>query len=108
VTTSRFLAEHGTRAFELKPGSIVQAAVSDLKLRARKTPGEGVDRDPELQGRQYAFVGKHVRRAKTPAELIQLALDHPEAGVTSGKINTKLIYREAKLLQAALAMAAGA
>jgi rhodanese-related sulfurtransferase len=93
------LQRHGTVAFKLKPGSIVTAAEQDLRIRQNKKA------DIDEPGRPYAFVCAHVRKAKNAAELIELALAHPEKGVDSGKYNTRLIYGDPDLLRAALSLA---
>lgn len=96
------LHDHGTRAFDLKPGSIVSAALADLRNRDRKKSGE-VDR-----AAPYAFHRVHVRKAKTAAELLAVAIADRERGETSRKINTRRIYSDAETLAQAQAQAQGA
>jgi len=93
------LLDHGTKAFDLPPSAIVATAAADLRLRQRKAE------DDELHAAPYAFHRAHVRKAATPAELIELALKQPSKGAESAKINTRRIYSDEELLRAALAAA---
>lgn len=53
----------------------------------------------------YAFVYRHVRKAKTEANLLRLALTEPNLGLESTKVNTREIYGDQALLMAALSLA---
>lgn len=91
------LNDHGTRAFELKPGSLISAAVADIRNRDRKQTGEVEKAAP------YAFHRLHVRKAKSPAELLSLALKDRERGEKSRKLNTRRIYANSETLAQAQA-----
>lgn len=79
----------------LKPQNIVQAAEADLKRAARNVErafAEQAGYEP------YAFHRKHVRRAGTANELLLLALMDPTIAEKTVKPNTRMIYRDARLL----------
>lgn len=99
MTTSAFLEKHGTKAFRLPPSAILSAAKSDLALRKRKVM------DKCEPGLQYAFIARHVRKAECPADLLEWALKERDRGLSSSKINTRLIYGDEDLLHQALARA---
>lgn len=103
---NRILQTHGTKLMELKPSSIWQAAMADLKRRERN---KNVVGDYE----RYAFHRDHVERAETANDLIRAAIKDIEdaeaaevpviaKGRKSGKANTRLIYSNVELLKAAL------
>jgi hypothetical protein len=94
---SQMLQDFGTKLNSLTPGSIVGAAKSDLRLRAKKAE----DADPALQREQYAFHRKHVNKASDAGHLMTLALDERDLGLESAKFNTRLIYTNVPLLRAA-------
>jgi hypothetical protein len=104
---SRLLEKHGTKAFSMPPGAIVSAAIADLRLRDAKR-GAGVSHkhgeqvELQLQAQHYAFHRRHVARAKDAKSLVSLAIKQRKLGLKSGKKNTRLIYRDAKLLKSAL------
>ena len=83
----------------LKPQNIIQAAQADL-ARKRRNAARAKERDHEYE--QYAFHRAHVRRARDARELIRLALMDPWVANDSAKVNTVLIYNDARLLVAAL------
>jgi len=91
----KMLLRHGTKAFTLKPNSIVQAARQDLLIKERKSRGD------EEMARPYAFCRSHVKKAATPAELIEAALSDINRGLASNKYNTLLIYSDEDVLRAA-------
>lgn len=95
------LEQHGTRLSALSPTSIVSAARADLKREQSKREG-GVPR-----WLPYCFHRLHVRKATSAPELITLALQERERGTASGKRETRLIYGDEALLQAALAASRG-
>jgi hypothetical protein len=101
---SGLLQRHGTKLYELKPINVLQAAEADLNLRARKDDAD--DETPrELQRAWYSFHRYHVRKANSPAELLSLAQRERQVGMASGKPNTRLLYGDETLLQAALEIA---
>jgi hypothetical protein len=83
----------------LKPQNIIQAAEADL-ARKRRNAERAKNHDHEYE--QYAFHRAHVRRARDARELIRLALMDPWVADDSAKVNTVLIYSDARLLVAAL------
>jgi hypothetical protein len=97
------LQKHGTRLIRLKPQNIMQAAERDLKLRDEKRVASaakraGEDHEPVSQLAPYAFYGAHVRKAKSVAGLIEIALQDREVGLASGKRMTRIIYGDEELL----------
>ena len=83
----------------LKPQNIIGAAQADIVRRSRNA----IEAEHEAPAYEtYAFHRAHVRRARDVKALLVLALMHPEPGRESGKRNTKMIYRNAGLLLAAL------
>ena len=104
MSETDMLQDHGTRLYALKPINVLQAAQSDLKLRARKDSAD--DETPrELQRAWYSFHRHHVRKAGSPAELLSLAQRERQVGAASGKPNTRLLYGDEPLLKAALEIA---
>lgn len=99
ASEQQMLREHGTRAFELKPGALVGAAMSDLRLLERKRAKEAPGAAP------YAFHRDHVRPANSARDNMSRALSDRERGLSSAKQNTTLIYSNEDLLRAALALA---
>lgn len=106
MVKNRTLEEHGTTAFVLKPGSVADAAIEDIRRHFRnKASADG-------RYEQYAFLQKHVHQAiKKGAgvlgsvrakELIRLAIDHRSLGESSGKHLTRMIYNDLELLAGAL------
>ena len=69
MSETDMLQQHGTTLCRLKPVNVLQAAESDLRLRARK---DGADDEAprELQRAWYSFHRHHVRKASSPAELL--------------------------------------
>lgn len=122
MTEPTVMEIHATELGGLKPGSVVQAAEADLKRRVYNMQKP---RPNEYQ--HYAFHRKHVIKAETPRELIEMALkdarklpEEPSEGITdeqvkqvekndpvginSGKKWTRIIYRDVSTLEAALAI----
>ena len=95
----RILEEHGTKLMALKPSSIWQAAMADLKRRAHNS---SVSKSGVGNYRQYAFHRFHVAKAATANDLIRSAIASPGLGQLSGKRDTRLIYSDVDLLKAAL------
>lgn len=104
TSEARMLAEHGTKAYRLTPSCIVSVAERDLASRrhnvvfAAYNKAGGEEGEPMLR---YAFLGKHVRRAKSAAHLIALALAHG-AAMASTQLNTIRLYGDRAALQGAL------
>lgn len=90
-------------AESLPAGAIIGAAESDLRSAAH-------NRSPALAPPylQYAFHRKHVRGAKSAAELIERALNELKLGASSSKRNTARLYSDEAALRAALAKARSA
>lgn len=101
MPTTELLHEHGTKITELPPSAIVSTAASDLALRQKKNEDLA---DPNCH---YAFVAKHVRKAVSPADLLQRAINDLDTGTKSGKLNTRILYGAPDQLRAALACARG-
>lgn len=98
------LHEHGTVAFTLPPGAITGAAKADLAAREHnRLVYRGKINPP---ARRYAFVAKHVRKAKTPVELLRLAQREPKAAKKTTKVNTWRIYEAQDSLRRAIELAA--
>jgi hypothetical protein len=83
----------------LPPGAIIGAARADLALKRRK-----VERQ-EAPGAPYAFHRRHVAKAVTAAELLELAYEDRDRGLGSGKLNTRVIYGDPAALAAAIVVA---
>lgn len=94
------LLTYGTRAFRLKPNSILQAARQDLLTKARKA------QDSEEWVKPYAFCRKHVKKAKSVPDLLKAAMADLDRGLASSKYNTRLIYSDPDLLREAYEIAA--
>jgi len=108
MTASRILHHHGTKLVQLLPQNLVQAAEADLKLKALKA----AERAQALAGeitwvdmRPYAFHRRHVARAKDASELLHIACNDIARGHGSGKLQTRVIYSDYALLQAAYRIA---
>lgn len=95
--TGELLELHGTKLMELKPSSIVHAAETDLQKRERNVKYDGC-----APGAVYTFHRRHVRAAKSVHDLLRRALKNVAIGRSSAKKSTRIIYRDAKLLEAAL------
>ena len=105
----------------LKPQNLIQAAEADLRRRRQNIDLQEL-RDAAKQAgapfhyamEEYAFLGEHVRKAKSAKELLLLALMRPryraarespdELELATPKANTRLIYGNGALLVAALRM----
>lgn len=83
----------------LKPQNIVQAAQADF-ARARRNAEQAKYKDHSYE--PYAFHRRHVRRARSPHDLMLLALMDPAAAMKTAKANTRMIYDNAGLLLQAL------
>jgi hypothetical protein len=98
----RALLEHGTKAFLLKPSSVLAAAEEDLRRSVRN-----IERSVG-EYEHYAFHRKHVAKAMKDnivpngKMLIQIALGNLEIGCASGKHWTRVIYSDPELLKRAL------
>jgi len=88
----------------LKPQNLIQAAEADLARRIRNIERhQGIRMSPN---EQYAFYAPHVTRAESVEHLLRLAFKKPTKALLSKKKNTKLIYGNPDLLQAALQITA--
>jgi len=96
MTEAAMLAEHGTEFMRLKPVNVIQAAEKDLRLRERKQA------DKAEQGDMYSFARQHVRKARSAAHLIALALFEPHMVLRTDKQSTMRVYGDRALLRAAL------
>lgn len=83
----------------LKPQNIAQAAEADF-ARARRNAEQAKYRDHSYE--PYAFHRRHVRRAKSPHDLLLMALMDPMVAEKSAKANTRMIYNNSGLLLQAL------
>ncbi len=81
----------------LLPQNVLQAAEADLKRGIRSK-----SRWQRASCKPYTFHREHVRRAKTIKQLLVTALMQPQAGLSSKKRNTKLLYGDGVLLVRAL------
>lgn len=74
------MGRHGRRESLLPPNAILWLAKMDLakrsRNRARAAAGMAEDADSY---EEYAFMGNHVRRSKTPADLIMDAIEWRKA-----------------------------
>jgi len=104
--SSRLLSRHGTKAFQLTPSSVIAAANRDLmQIAIRRSYARNKEGKIKPSRGSYAFVYRHVKRAKSTAELLRRALAEPGLGIDSTKTNTQEIYRDQALLMAALSLA---
>jgi hypothetical protein len=95
---SQVLDRHGTRAFVLKPSSVVAAAEADLALRNKKKQSDASAAMP------YAFYHRHVRLASCALDLIDRAIADRYTGVYCGKRitrNEELLWEARALLAVA-------
>lgn len=105
-----FLQDHGTKLVDLPPGAIAGAAQHDLQMRERKKPtrdglGRVIEHPTVSRTAHYAFHRSHVRFATDAADLLARALADRETGLGSGKVATRLIYRDEDKLRAAAELA---
>ena len=95
------MIEHGTKAFLLKPASIVTAALADLELRKhQRRPVEGW-----ATSEPYCFHRAHVFHAKSVRDLLERAIKDRYSGVYSSKRVTCIVYGDEDLLWEAYALA---
>ncbi len=86
------LFEHGTRPWKLPPSAVLGAAQNDLRKRG--------------SGRPYAFLRKHVRPAKSPADLLRRALRDRDSGLAAARVETLTLYSDEQTLRQALELVA--
>ena len=111
------LFEHGTKAFEMPPGAIYHAAVTDIE---HKTYNAGVyrqratlraDGHRKLASQigpilKYAFLTRHVKEAETARDLLRLAVADREEGLADkGNMGRLHIYSDEGRLSEALKIA---
>ena len=82
------LLHHGTQPAQLSAGAVLQAAVADLKRK-----------------RKPVFLKKHVKDAKTAADILRAASKHHQDGIGSSNIHTARVYSNVDTLELALAKA---
>lgn len=103
---------HGTSAFSMTPKMVTQAAEQDIAsfkhnaaVRAERA-AERVSADPHMKNidavRPLAFLKRHVKNAKTPADVLRAALGEIAHGAGSQDPNTARLYNNAEMLQEAL------
>jgi hypothetical protein len=85
------LFEHGTRPWKLPPSAVLNTARNDLRKRG--------------SGRPFAFLRKHVRSAKSPADLLRRALHDRGTGLTAPRVETLTLYGDEQTLRHALKLA---
>lgn len=90
------LEQHGTKLNGFRPEAIWRVAMNDLQTR------EWNERHGPGQYKQYAFHRRHVVNAETANDIIRAALATPHHGIESGKKNTRMLYSDLRLLEAAL------
>lgn len=84
----------------LKPQNVLQAADADMRRKELNTdPSRYWPIEP------YAFHRRHVRKAQTAVELVELAVANPKLGEKSAKRDTKLLYGDVDLLKQAAEIA---
>ena len=115
------LYHHGTVKWNLTPNVVYQTAVRDLqsldfntwlrgeRSRTRETHGKDNPAYKTLPPhRGYGFLAKHVRKATTPAALLELALDDRTEGLVRARnVNTLALYDNGDTLAKAYALALG-
>lgn len=98
----------------LKPRYLVQAALQDLAIaqqnravRADKRTYKSVGANGRYAGsvRQTAFLGRHLRDAKTAADVLREAIADRLSGTKSSKPEQRIIYSDELVLIAALSIA---
>ena len=85
------LFEHGTKPWKLPPSAVLGAALNDLRKRG--------------SGQRYAFLRKHVRPAKSPADLLRRAIQDRGTGPTAPRVETLTLYGDEQTLHHALKLA---
>ncbi len=108
------LFHHGTIPWRLMPNAVLETAKSDLRARAhnkavrhaRRQHGKGaLARKLVAKTRGYAFLGKHVRDAESPADLLRRAIEDRPAGMASERVETLALYTDSDRLWEALRLA---
>ena len=113
------LYHHGTLKWKFTPNMVYQTAMRDLQNfefnewlrgeRARmveKYGKKGIDYKGLPGSRKYGFLAKHVRKARTPATLLKLALEERKEGKARAQnVNTLAIYDNTDTLEKAYALA---
>ena len=109
------LYRHGTLKWHLTPNAVFETAKRDLQSyefntwlrgeRSRIKKAHGKD-SPEYKNlpksRGHEFLLKHVRKVRTPAALLKLALDDREEGLARAKnVNTLALYNDVDALAGA-------
>ena len=94
LVTSSLPEQRAPIASGLKASNVIQAATTDLKLRAAKLKFQADDDKP------YTFARQHVRKAVSVGHLIAIALFEPKP--KTDKRSTMIVYADGELLRAAL------
>lgn len=103
------LVTHGTKAFALKPSSIAYTAQRDFRIfqevreRAKqaKERRQAGDEPEAVEPQRYAFLRKHVAKAKKPADILKLAAADEDEWPKSSKVSVKILYGDKDLLKVA-------
>lgn len=100
---------HGTTMGGLSGLNVLQAAEEDFRRIERNEAKHAMaKRDGERNGVDYehfAFHRDHVHKSGDAHDLIAMALTEQDKGTTSGKKNTRLIYKDQGTLLEALELA---
>lgn len=109
------LHDHGTRAIELRPINVVQAAEADIRnyalnaenrVEREKKKTEGNPTDVVDEQRPYAFHPHHIKGRQTAREVIEAAFKDRARGAASMIPNRRRIYSDEALLREAYILAA--
>ena len=113
------LFTHGTLKWKLTPNAVFETAKRDLQshefntwLRGerarikRESDKNGLEYKRLPQSRKYGFLAKHVRKVRTPAALLKLALDERDEGPAGAvNVNTVALYDDVDTLTKAYVLA---
>lgn len=115
INDAILLVDHGTRAIELRPINIVQAAESDIRNYALNAESradlaikkaEGNPTDVIDAQRPYAFHPHHIKGRTAARDVIAAAIKDRARGSASHIPNRRRIYSDEALLRAAYVLAA--
>jgi len=109
------LHRYGKGGETLTPNAIYQAAVSDMAAKRHNTAVAAEKRVLKEKGRptkcveasrSYAFLGDHVKKARSPAHLIQIAIANRSKGeLRARNANTLRVYSSDSVLRCAAKIA---
>lgn len=100
MSETMMLLRHGTKV-ELPIGAVIAAAKADIARYARwKDEDSGAKQGGVWEGelRRYAFLPQHIRKARTPAELLLIAAQAPKVSEKTTVRNRAMIYQNPDLL----------